>query len=96
MCRTIKEEVDVAVRRRLDAGEPVDLPQGADDLLRNSARSLTQPSRQLEGERDRQITERPARRDLHRDRGEHRIVGRDVVKARDGAGHVVSDGVLDW
>ena len=96
VCRTIQEEVDVAVRRRLDACEPVDLPQGADDLLRNGARGLAQPSRQFEGERDRQITERPAGRDLHRDRGEHRIVGRNVVQARDGAGHVVSDGVLDW
>ena len=80
--RTIQEEVDVAVRRRLDAGEPLDPAEGADDLLRDRARRLAQPSRQLEGERNREITERAARRNLDRHRGEHRIVRGNVVETR--------------
>ncbi len=70
-------------------------PSAADDLLRDGARRLAQPARQLEGERDRQITERAARRNLDRNRGEHRIVGGNVVQTPDGVGHVASDGVLD-
>ena len=94
--RAVEEEVDVAVRRRFDAREAVDRPERADDLLRDDARRLAQPARQLEGERHRQIAERAAGRNLDRNRGEHRIVGGNVVETPDGVGHVASDGVLDW
>ena len=93
--RPIEEEVHVAVRRGLDAGEPVDLAEGAHDLLRDGARSLAQAPRQLEGEGHRKIAERAARRNLDRNRREHRIVGGNVVETPHGVGHVASDGVLD-
>ena len=64
----IEEEVDVAVRRRLDARDAVDGAEGADDFLGDRARRLAEPARQLERERDREIAERAARRDLDRDR----------------------------
>ena len=53
----IEEEVDVAVRRRLDAGDAVDRAERGGDLLRDRARRLAQPARQLEGERDGEIAE---------------------------------------
>ena len=93
--RTIQEEVDVAVRRRLDPGEAFDLAERADDLLRDRARRLAQASRQLERERNGEIAERAARRHFDRDRGERRIVCGNVVETPDGVGHVASDGVLN-
>ena len=47
----------------------VDGAERADDLLRDGARRLAQPARQLEGERHGEIAERAARRDLDRNRG---------------------------
>ncbi len=92
----IEEEVDVAVRRRFDAREAIDGAERADDLLRDGAGRLAQPARQLEGERDRQVTERAARRNLDRNRGKNRIVCGNVVETPDGVCHVASNGVLDW
>ena len=93
--RPIEEEVHVAVRRGLDAGEPVDLAEGADDLLRDRARSLAQAPRQLEGEGHRKIAKSAARWNLDWNGREHRIVGGNVVETPHGVGHEASDGVLD-
>ncbi len=94
--RAIQKEVDVAVRCRFDAREAIDGTERADDLLRDDARRLAQPARQLEGERDRQITERAARRNFDRNRGKDRIVCGNVVETPDGVCHMSSNGVLDW
>ena len=94
--RAVQKEVDVAVRCRFDAREAIDGTERADDLLRDDARRLAQPARQLEGERDRQITERAARRNFDRNRGKDRIVCGNVVETPDGVCHMSSNGVLDW
>ena len=62
----VEEEVDVAVGRRLDPRDAVDRAERGGELLRDRARRLAQPARQLEGERDRQVAERAARRDRRR------------------------------
>ena len=87
----VEKEVDVAVRRRLDAREAVDGSERAGDLLGDGARRLAQPARQLEGERHGEIAERAARRDLDGNRREDRVVGGEVVKAADGVGHAAAN-----
>ena len=92
----IEEEVDVTVGRRFDARKAIDGAERADDFLRDGAGRLAQPACQLEGERDRQVTERAARRNFDRNRGKNRIVCGNVVETPDGVCHVASNGVLDW
>ena len=91
----IEEEIDVAVRRRLDPRDAVDRPERAGDLLGDRARRLAQPAGQLEGERHREVAERAARRHLDRICGEHRIVGGDAVQAADGLGEAAADDALN-
>ena len=67
----------------------------AGELLGNRAWCLAQPAGELEGERDGQIAECPAGRDLHHDLRQHRIVGRDGVQAADDLGEAAADGALN-
>ena len=87
----VEEEVDVAVGRRLDAREAFDGPERGDDLLRDDARRLAEPSRQLECQRNGEVAERAARRGFNRNGGQRRIVGRDAVEAADDLGHAGAD-----
>ena len=70
-------------------------PERGHNLLRDDARRLAQAPRQLEGERNGEIAERAARRNLDWNRRDCGIVGGNVVEPPDGVGHVASDGVLD-
>ena len=81
MMHPIEEKIDVAVGRRLDPRDALDLAEGAGQLLRDRARRLAQPSRQLECERHRQIAERAARRNVDHDRGERRVVRGNAIEA---------------
>ena len=70
-------------------------PSAAGQFLGDGPGRLAQPAGELEGERDRQIAERAARRDLDGDLREHRIVGRNGIQAADGLGEAAADGVLN-
>ena len=56
--RAIEKHVEVAVGRGVDTGHTGDRPQGARQFLRDRARCLAQPARQVEGHRRSQIAER--------------------------------------
>ena len=53
----IEIDVQVPVRRGLDARDAVDRAERGRELLRDRARRLAQPPRQLEGDRRREIAE---------------------------------------
>jgi hypothetical protein len=91
----IEEEVDVAVRRCLDARESGQRAEGADDFLRDGARSFSQAAGELEGERNREIPERAPRRHFDRNRREHGIIDRNVIQTPDGVAHVAADSLLN-
>ncbi len=76
--RAIEKEVQVAVRRGLDARDAVDRAERGRQFLRDRARRLAQPARQLEGDRHRQVAQRAARRRLDDDR---RLIGSAQAEA---------------
>ena len=53
----IKINIQIAVRRRLDARDAVDRAERGRELLCDRARRFAQPPRQLEGDRRREIAE---------------------------------------
>src|SRR5207253_2810529 len=55
----IQEDVQVAVRRGLDARDAGDRLQRRGELLRDDARRLLQQPRELEGDRDGEVAHRP-------------------------------------
>ncbi len=77
--------------RSLDSREALDSPERADNLLRDDARRLAQPASQLEGERNREIAKRSARRRFHRNGRQDRVVRRHLVQPADGLGHSSAD-----
>ena len=56
--RAIEEEVQIAVRRGLHAGDACDCPESGGELLRDGAWRLPQASGQFERDRDGQVAER--------------------------------------
>ena len=70
----IEEEVDVAVRGRLDPGDPLDLAERGEAPARSRGR-LPEPPGEFERERDREVAERAARRDVHGNGGKDRVIG---------------------
>ena len=70
--RAIEKTVQVAVRRGLDARDAVDRAERAGQFLRDRARRLAQPARQLEGDGQGEVAERAGRRVLDDDR---RLIG---------------------
>ena len=64
----LEKEVQVAVRRRGDLPDALERSERAGDLLRDGARRLAQPARQLEGDRRAEVAELAVRRVLERDR----------------------------
>ena len=87
----IEEEVEVAVRRGLDAGDAVDRAERAGELLRDGARRLAQPAGQRERERHGDVAERAPRRHFERHLGDRGIVGGEAVEAADGLGHAARE-----
>ena len=82
----VEKEIEVAVRRGVDARDARDRLHGGRELLRDGARRLLERSRELEGDRHGQVAERAVGRHLDRKR---RDVG-DALLAR----HRVGDGVV--
>jgi hypothetical protein len=64
----------------MDAGDALERAQRGGDLLRDDARRLAQPARELERERHREIAERPPRRRFHGNGRDHRIVSGDAIQ----------------
>ena len=93
--RAIQKEVHVAVRRGLDSREALDRAERADDFLRDDARRLAQPARQLEASGTARSPSARRGGDFDRNGGEHRIVGGNVVEAADGVGHAACGRVMD-
>jgi hypothetical protein len=83
----IEEEVEVPVRRRLDARHPRHASQRRRELLRDDARRLPQAAREREGQRHRDIPQRPARRCFEGNVRKDGVVGREVVQALHGLGN---------
>jgi hypothetical protein len=79
---TIQEEIDVTVRCRHDARDPVWQVHRTGDLLGDDPRRSTEPPRKLEGQRQRQITHGPVGRRFDGHIGERRFV--EAVKAPNG------------
>ncbi len=92
---SFEEKVDVAVGSRLDARHAVDLTEGPDDFLRDDARRFSQPSRQLERQRYREVAERPLWWCLDRDHRERRIVGRNLIQVLDRVEHPGANPLMD-
>ena len=67
---TIEIDVQVPVRRGVDARDAVDRAERGGELLRDRARRLAQPARQLEGDRRREIAELALGRILDRQLGQ--------------------------
>ena len=76
----IEEEVDIAVRGRLDLEIPSIWPSAPARLLRDRARRLPEPPGEFERERDREVAERAARRDVHGNGGKDRVIGGNAIE----------------
>ncbi len=85
--RTIEEAVQVAVRRRLDAGDARHRPQCGRQLLGDDPWRLPQGTGELEGDGDRQVAERAVRRHLDGDLGQVEV----RVQPADGGADLVAD-----
>jgi hypothetical protein len=75
----IEKDVEVAVRRRIDARDALDRSERRGQLLRDDAWRLAQPSGELERDGQRRIAQRAARRRLDDQR---RMIGRREAEVR--------------
>ncbi len=93
--RPIEKKIEVPVRGRLDAGDAVDGAEGAGHFLGDDTRGLAQAAGELECQGDGEVPEGAARGNVDRHAGQDRVIGRDVVQARDGLGHAAANELLD-
>jgi hypothetical protein len=89
----IQEAVQIAVWRGLDARQAVDLSDRGSQFLRDRPRRLAQPPRELERDRQRQVTERAVWRVVDDDR--RHVGGRQAELSREHGLEACAEDVVD-
>src|SRR5262245_22200721 len=82
----VEVNVEISVRRGNDSGDPRRRAKRGGQLLSNRLRRFAQGTRELEGDRDSKIAERPIRRNLD---GERRHVRHAELRANGGGNLIV-------